>query len=100
MHAGTSKEKQPADDEETDLPSQEGHKRRRTADEDERDETDDHHTQLLQVLERNSRMVAAQLEAQNRNLQLDRDQRREQTDSLLGVLNKLADSLSKIADKL
>jgi hypothetical protein len=80
------------------LPTQEGHKRRRTA-EDERDETD-HHTQLLQVLERNSRMVAAQLEAQNINLQLDRVQRKEQTDSLLGVLNKLADSLSKIADKL
>jgi hypothetical protein len=80
------------------LPPQEGHKRRRAA-EDERDETD-HHTQLLQVLERNSRMVAAQLEAQNINLQLDRDQRKEQTDSLLVVLNKLADSVSKIADKL
>jgi hypothetical protein len=45
-------------------------------------------------------MVAAQLEAQNINLQLDRDQRKEQTDSLLVVLNKLADSVSKIADKL
>lgn len=81
------------------MPSREGHKRRRTG-EDERDETDDVQIQLLQVLERNSRMMAAQLEAQNINLQLDRDQRKEQTNSLLGVLNKLADSLSKIADKM
>ncbi|KAJ4756113.1 Trihelix transcription factor GTL1-like protein [Rhynchospora pubera] len=95
---GTSKEKQPVHDEEADVPSQEGYKRRRMAD-DERGETD-HHMQLLQVLERNSRMVAAQLEAQNINLQLDRDQRREQTNSLLGVLNKLADVLTRIADKL
>ncbi|KAF3323581.1 heterogeneous nuclear ribonucleoprotein U-like protein 2 [Carex littledalei] len=95
---GTSKEKQPSDDQETDLPSREGHKRRRTG-EDERDETNVQ-MQLLQVLERNSRMVAAQLEAQNINLQLDRDQRQEQTNGLLGVLNKLADSLSKIADKM
>ncbi|KAK1309716.1 hypothetical protein QJS10_CPA08g00413 [Acorus calamus] len=55
---------------------------------------------LINVLEQNSQMMTAQLEAQNINCRLDREQRKEQADGLLGVLNKLADALSRIADKL
>ncbi|XP_020106675.1 trihelix transcription factor ASR3 [Ananas comosus] len=90
--AGTSKDKQPAHDTEN-----EGHKRKRAS-------TDEGETnvesQLIDVLERNSRMLSAQLEAQNLNSQLDREQRKDQTNSLLVILNKLADALGKIADKL
>lgn len=56
--------------------------------------------QLIEVLEQNSRMLIAQFEAQNTNCQLDRDQRRDHTDTLVGVLGKLADALDRIADKL
>jgi hypothetical protein len=45
-------------------------------------------------------MVAAQLEAQNINCQLDREQRKDQVSSLLGVLGKVADALYRIADKM
>lgn len=55
---------------------------------------------LIEILERNSRILTAQLEAQNINCQLDRDQRKDQSNSLLIVLGKLADALGKIADKL
>lgn len=57
-------------------------------------------SQLIEVLERNSRMLAAQLEAQNVNNQLDREQRKDQTNGLLSVLSKVADALGRIADKL
>lgn len=56
--------------------------------------------QLVEVLEQNSRMLIAQIEAQNTNCQLDRDQRKDHSDSLVGVLGKLADALDRIADKL
>ncbi|XP_072950612.1 trihelix transcription factor ASR3 [Typha angustifolia] len=95
---GTSKDKQPAYNLEKDSPSQEGQKRRRTSQEGV-GETE-LQSQLIEVLERNSRMLTAQLEAQNMNCQLDRDQRKEQANSLLGVLSKLADALGRIADKL
>ncbi|OAY76213.1 Trihelix transcription factor ASR3, partial [Ananas comosus] len=92
IEPGTSKDKQPAHDTEN-----EGHKRKRAS-------TDEGETnvesQLIDVLERNSRMLSAQLEAQNLNSQLDREQRKDQTNSLLVILNKLADALGKIADKL
>lgn len=55
---------------------------------------------LIDVLERNGKMLTAQLEAQNTNFQLDREQRRNNADGLVAVLNKLADALGKIADKL
>jgi hypothetical protein len=45
-------------------------------------------------------MVAAQLEAQNANSRLDREQRRDQAASLAVVLGRLADALGRIADKL
>lgn len=56
--------------------------------------------QLVDVLERNGKMLTAQLEAQNANFQLDREQRKDDVSSLIGVLNKLADALGRIADKL
>ncbi|XP_047081595.1 trihelix transcription factor ASR3-like [Lolium rigidum] len=55
---------------------------------------------LLEILDRNSRMVEAQLEAQNVNSERDREQRREQANSLAVVLGRLADALGRIADKL
>ncbi|XP_019708292.2 trihelix transcription factor ASR3 [Elaeis guineensis] len=95
---GMTKDKQPADNIENGSPSQEGQKRRRTS----QDGAGDINlqSQLIEVLERNSRMLTAQLEAQNINCQLDRDQRKDQTNSLLSVLGKLADALGRIADKL
>lgn len=55
--------------------------------------------QLVEILDRSSQMVA-QLEAQNINSRLDREQRKDQVSSLLGVLGKVADALYRIADKL
>ncbi|XVF54780.1 hypothetical protein PTKIN_Ptkin05aG0209200 [Pterospermum kingtungense] len=52
------------------------------------------------ILERNNNMLTSQLEAQNINYQLDRDQRKEQADRLLASLNKLTDALVRIANKL
>ncbi|KAL5791592.1 hypothetical protein ACOSP7_000186 [Xanthoceras sorbifolium] len=56
--------------------------------------------QLIKVLEKNSTMLTAQLEAQNINSQQDRDQRKEQSDSLVAAINHLTDALVKIANKL
>ena len=83
--------------------SQEGRKRKRfpvPAGEGEEDETVRMQDQLIEVLERNGRMLSAQLEAQNTNFQLDREQRKDQGDCLVAVLSKLADALGRIADKL
>lgn len=82
--------------------SREGQKRRRVSPEESGGGSGDTNLQhqLIEILERNSRMLTAQLEAQNMNYQLDRDQRKDQADSLLGVLGKLADAIGRIADKL
>ncbi|CAI0463714.1 unnamed protein product [Linum tenue] len=100
---GASTEKHPSSNPETSSAAREGRKRKRFAGEEEEAEDEtvvDVQNQLIGILERNGRMVAAQLEAQNTNFQLDREQRRDHADSLVGVLNKLADALGKIADKL
>ncbi|XP_047151102.1 trihelix transcription factor ASR3-like isoform X3 [Vigna umbellata] len=55
---------------------------------------------LIDVLERNGKMLSAQLEAQNINFQLDREQRKINGSNLVAVLDKLADALGRIADKL
>lgn len=47
-----------------------------------------------------SRSVQAQIEAQKQEHELDRAQRKEQGDRLIGVLTALVDTLGKIADKL
>ncbi|KAL2651110.1 hypothetical protein R1flu_019238 [Riccia fluitans] len=44
--------------------------------------------------------IQAQIEAHNQNSELDRVQRKEHSDSLVGVLGLLADSLARIAEKL
>ncbi|XP_029121842.1 trihelix transcription factor ASR3 [Elaeis guineensis] len=87
-------DKQPNDGKEMGS-SPRGQKRKRTSKEGAGDTN-----KLIEVLERNSKILTAQLEAQNINCQLDRDQRKDQANSLLGVLNKLADALGRIADKL
>ncbi|CDY23727.1 BnaC04g43950D [Brassica napus] len=84
--------------------SQEARKRKRTsASEDEEKEeeaTKSMDNQLIQILERNGQLLAAQLEVQNTNLKLDREQRKDHGDNLVAVLSKLADAVAKIADKL
>ncbi|CAO2042081.1 unnamed protein product, partial [Urochloa humidicola] len=98
--AGTSKRKQPEQITE-DSPAQCGQKRQRSDDDTSgRAATTDLQGQLVQILDRSSQMVAAQLEAQNISSRLDREQRKDQVSSLLGVLGKVADALYRIADKL
>ncbi|CAL9094363.1 unnamed protein product, partial [Musa acuminata var. zebrina] len=97
-YAATTKDKQQDYNPEKGSPLREGQKRRRTSPEGAEDS--DLQNRLIKVLEMNSRMLTAQLEAQNINCQLDRDQRKDQTNSLLAVLGKLADALGRIADKL
>lgn len=99
---GRPNEKQPTSNPMAGSTSQEGRKRKRFAtDGDEDGETTTSlEDQLIQVLERNGKMLNAQLEAQNTNIQLDREQRKDHADNLVSVLNKLADALGRIAEKL
>lgn len=99
LSAGTTNEKRPASNPEIGSTSLEHRKRKRVAAEEE-EETVSLQNQLIYVLERNGKMLTAQLEAQNENFQLDRKQRKDDVNSLLGVLNKLSDALARIADKL
>ncbi|MQM11104.1 hypothetical protein Taro_044012 [Colocasia esculenta] len=94
-----SEKQQPEENPEKASSSREGHKRRRTSSGEDGEE-DNMQTQLMEVLERNSRTLMAHLEAQNTNCQLDREQRKEHADSLVGVLSRVADALARIADKL
>ncbi|KAK4350124.1 hypothetical protein RND71_029437 [Anisodus tanguticus] len=55
---------------------------------------------LLKTLERNTNMLHAQLDAQMENRQVDREQQKEHTDSLIAALNKVADALARVADKM
>ncbi|KAG2308947.1 hypothetical protein Bca4012_082109 [Brassica carinata] len=84
--------------------SQEARKRKRTSggedEEKEEEGAESMQNQLIQILERNGQLLAAQLEVQNTNLKLDREQRKDHGDNLVAVLNKLADAVAKIADKL
>ncbi|XP_044507706.1 trihelix transcription factor ASR3-like isoform X2 [Mangifera indica] len=79
--------------------SQEGRKRKRFSTNG-NGETSNLQCQLMNVLEKNGKMLTAQLEAQNNNFALDREQRKDNADNLVAVLNKLADALARIADKL
>lgn len=87
--------------------SQEERKRKRKPaggekeeEEEEEEETKSMQNRLIEILERNGQLLAAQLEVQNSNLKLDREQRKDQGDNLVAVLSKLADAVAKIADKL
>lgn len=95
--AGTANEKQSASNTEKAYPAQDGRKRKRSPSEDRDTQLQG---QLIDVLERNSKMLTTQLETQNVNCELDRNQRKDQTNSLVAVLSKVADALGKIADKL
>ena len=98
--AGTSKRKQPEQIPE-DSPAQCGEKRQRSDDNASgRAAMTNLQGQLIEILDRSSQMVAAQLEAQNQNCELDREQRKDQANSLVLVLGRLADALGRIADKL
>lgn len=55
---------------------------------------------LLKTLERNTNMLHSQLDAQMENRQRDREQQKEHTDSLIAALNKVADAVSRVADKM
>ncbi|PRQ16856.1 putative transcription factor MYB-HB-like family [Rosa chinensis] len=56
--------------------------------------------QLIRVLEKNSKMMNAQLEAHNKNYQLDREKNKEQNNNLLAAIKNVTDALVRIADKL
>ncbi|KAF5726624.1 hypothetical protein HS088_TW22G00304 [Tripterygium wilfordii] len=96
---GATNMKQPASNPEMGSTSQERRKRRHVVT-DVDEETTNLQNQLIDVLERNGKMLSAQLEVQNTNFQLDREQRKVYADGLVVVLNKLADALGRIADKL
>ena len=98
--AGTSKDKHPEQSTERDTPAQQGGQKRPRTDEEAGEGPTDLQSKLTEILDRNSRIVAAQLEAQNQNCELDREQRKDQANSLVLVLGRLADALGRIADKL
>ncbi|GAU14117.1 hypothetical protein TSUD_169420 [Trifolium subterraneum] len=96
---GTKNEKQPASHPEMGSTSQGERKRKRFAtDGDEEEET--LQSQLIDVLEKNGKMLSEQLEAQNINFQLDRQHQNDTASSIVAVLDKLANALGRIADKL
>ncbi|KAL6182699.1 hypothetical protein ACLB2K_044112 [Fragaria x ananassa] len=77
--------------------SQEKQKQRRLS----RDGCEDNCTdQLIRVMERNSKMMTAQLEAHNKNSQLEREQNKEHNNNLLTAIKNVTDALVRIADKL
>ncbi|CAM0149721.1 unnamed protein product [Urochloa decumbens] len=97
---GTSKDKQPEQSTARDAPAQQGGQKRPRTDEEAGEGTIDLQSKLIEILDRNSRMVAEQLEVQKQNCELDREQRKDQANSLVLVLGRLADALGRIADKL
>ncbi|GKU96273.1 hypothetical protein SLEP1_g9522 [Rubroshorea leprosula] len=97
--SGAPKEKNATLNPEIGSTSQDGRKRKRFSTDADEEMSNLRH-QLINVLERNGKTLTAQLESQNTNFQLDREQRKSHTDSLVDVLNKLADALGRIADKL
>ncbi|CAL4969142.1 unnamed protein product [Urochloa decumbens] len=98
--AGTSKDKQPEQSTARDAAAQQGAQKRPRTDEEAGEGTTDLQSKLIEILDRNSRMVAEQLEVQKQNCELDREQRKDQANSLVLVLSRLADALGRIADKL
>ncbi|XP_022771022.1 trihelix transcription factor ASR3-like [Durio zibethinus] len=92
--SGEAKEKCPGSISRTGSMVQEGLKRRRLS----IDGSEDNN--WAKILKRNSNILSSQLEAQNINYQLDRDQRKEQADNLVAALNKLTDAMVRIANKL
>ncbi|XP_050376816.1 trihelix transcription factor ASR3-like [Argentina anserina] len=77
--------------------SQEKQKQRRLSSDGYEDNCTD---QLIRVLEKNSKMMTAQLEAHNKNCQLEREQNKEQNNNLLAAIKNVTDALVRIADRL
>lgn len=77
---------------------QEGVKRRRLSLDGCQDINLNHH--LIKIIERNTNLLNAQLEAQRMNSQLEREQQKAYSDVLSSALSKISDALSRIADKL
>ncbi|KAK7340794.1 hypothetical protein VNO77_21507 [Canavalia gladiata] len=94
---GANNEKQPATNPEMGSTSQGGRKRKRFATDGEEESLQ---SQLIDVLEKNGKMLRDQLEAQSVNFQLDRQQQKDTASNIVAVLDKLADALGRIADKL
>ncbi|XP_075523948.1 trihelix transcription factor ASR3-like [Primulina tabacum] len=95
---GITSEKQPASDAEF-RSTQEGRKRKRVGSDGDGEATSVE-LQLIKALEKNGKLLGLQLEAHNSHLELEREQRQENMNGLITVLNKLADALGRIADKL
>lgn len=55
---------------------------------------------LIKALERNTNLLNAQIEDQKLNCQFNREQQKDQHDSLIAALTKITDALEKIANKL
>ncbi|GKV50214.1 hypothetical protein SLEP1_g56926 [Rubroshorea leprosula] len=91
------KEKHPTLSEWTRSMTQKGLKRTRST----LDECEDGRLDpLIEVLKRSGNLVNEQIQAQNTNCQLDRDQRKGHSESLVAAINKLTDALVRIADSL
>ncbi|XP_076882653.1 trihelix transcription factor ASR3-like [Bidens hawaiensis] len=80
------------------MPQEGCNKRKRVSTDESRDK--DFNDRLINVLEKNGEMLNARMEAENTNSQLDREQGKEYNDSMVSALNKIAEALTKIADKL
>ncbi|XP_051116342.1 trihelix transcription factor ASR3 [Andrographis paniculata] len=96
---GKDSEKQ-AEPEADDHGSQEGRKRKRDATDQGGAGTANLEHQLIDVLVKNGEVLSSMLESQNVQHRLEREQRNDHANGLLTVLNKLADALGRIADKL
>lgn len=92
-----SNEKRPAPNPEMGSTSQAERKRKRFENNGEEETLQ---SQLIDALEKNGKMLRDQLEAQNNNFQLDRQQQKDTASTIVAVLDKLADALGRIADKL
>lgn len=55
---------------------------------------------LIEALENNGKLFSSYIETHKTHLRLDREQRKEQSNSIVTALNKLVDTLGRIADKL
>ncbi|KAJ6748316.1 MYB/SANT-LIKE DNA-BINDING DOMAIN PROTEIN [Salix purpurea] len=89
VHVGTTKKQNLGSNTWTGSMSRERQKKRRLSSDECRD------TNLGDM-----NMLKSQIQAQNTNCMLDREQRKDHNDSLVSALNKLTDALVKIADKL
>nr|WNP90944.1 hypothetical protein [Medicago sativa] len=90
---GASNEKQQAS-------NLEGERKRKRFATEGNEEEESVQSELIEVLEKNGKMLCEQLEAQNKRLQLDRQQQNQTASNMVAVLDKLANALGRIADKL